>query len=253
MEIIRDPLILQKLVLEKKSEGHSIGFVPTMGALHQGHISLVKKSCEENTLNIVSIFVNPTQFNQQEDFDNYPQTLDADLRILSDYPVDFIFCPNKESLYPDNYNYTVQEHNESQLLCGKSRPGHFQGVLTVVLKLLNIVQPTKAYFGEKDFQQLQLIKNMVAAFFIPTQIVSVPIVRDYAGLALSSRNQRLSPQGLEKAQLFAKILKDAADTTSAYKELESNHIQVDYLEEIHHRRFGAVVVDNVRLIDNVQI
>ncbi len=250
MEIIRDPQHLQKLLTSMKK---SIGFVPTMGALHEGHFSLVQKSKKENDLTVVSIFVNPTQFNNPDDFKKYPQSLEKDAASLNDLGVDFLFYPTFESLYPDNYAYSIEEKEQSTLLCGASRPGHFAGVLTIVLKLLHIVNPQKAYFGEKDFQQLSLIQKMVTAFFLPVEIISVPTVRDQDGLALSSRNQRLSEKGLDRARRFAKILKQNKPVQDIKNDLINLDIQVDYLEEHAGRRFAAVYIDDVRLIDNVPL
>lgn len=251
MEKISDPLIIQELLAKKRAQGLTVGFVPTMGALHEGHLSLVKKSKAENDITVVSIFVNPTQFNQSTDFEKYPRTMEKDANLLADYKVDFLFTPTNDSIYPDNYNYSVNEKELTPLLCGKSRPGHFTGVLTVVLKLINIISPRKMYMGEKDFQQLSLIQKMVDAFFLPTEVVGVVTARDEEGLALSSRNQRLSTKGLEKARQFAKILLTSPSVTAAKEDLKKQHIDVDYIEELDHRRFGAVVIEDVRLIDNV--
>lgn len=231
----------------------SVGFVPTMGALHDGHLHLVQKSRSENDKTIVSIFVNPTQFNNPEDLAKYPRTIEQDQQLLKDAGVDFLFLPTFDSLYPDHYAFSLNEKDSDKILCGASRPGHFTGVLTVVLKLLNIAQPTRAYFGEKDYQQLSLIKEMVHAFFIPTQIVPVPTVRDAEGLALSSRNQRLSSVGLNKARTFAKTLRQKKSRESILADLREQDIQVDYLEDYKDRRFAAVFIDNVRLIDNVPL
>lgn len=250
MEIIRDPNHLQNLLISLKK---SVGFVPTMGALHEGHFSLIRKSKQENDLTVVSIFVNPTQFNNPDDFKKYPQTFETDATYLNDLGVDFLFYPTFESLYPDNYSYSVEEKKLSAALCGASRPGHFAGVLTVVLKLLNIVHPQKAYFGEKDFQQFSLIKKMTETFFLPVEIISVPTVRDPQGLALSSRNQRLSAIGIEQARLFAKLLKQNKSAQDIKDDLVQSNIKVDYLEELAGRRFAAVYIDDVRLIDNVPL
>lgn len=250
MEIIRDPQHLQKLL---RSLNKSVGFVPTMGALHEGHFQLVQQSKKTNDMTVVSIFINPTQFNNPEDFKKYPQTLDRDAQSLQSLGVDFLFYPTSESLYPDNYTYRVEENLNSTILCGASRPGHFAGVLTIVFKLLNIIGPCKAYFGEKDFQQMSLIKNMVSAFFLPVEIIAVPTVRDSAGLALSSRNQRLSPVGLEQARQFARLLKQKKSASAIKTDLLGAHIKVDYVEDVGERRFAAVFIDDVRLIDNVPL
>lgn len=230
-----------------------VGFVPTMGALHEGHLALIKKSKEENDITVVSIFVNPTQFNDKFDFENYPNTLDDDLQKLNNAEVDFLILPSYKELYSDNYRYNVTENELSKKLCGAYRPGHFDGVLTVVLKLLNIVRADFAYFGEKDFQQFLLIKDMAEAFFIDTEIISVPTIRDKDGLALSSRNVRLSKEDRKKAIRFPQLLQFDTDSEKIKAMLEEDGFKVDYIETIGDRRFGAVHIGGVRLIDNVKI
>ena len=204
-------------------------------------------------MTVVSIFVNPTQFNNPDDLEKYPRTVEQDQKMLEEANVDFLFLPNAAEMYHDQFNYSVVEKEKNSILCGASRPGHFSGVLTVVLKLLQIVQPTRAYFGEKDFQQLQIIRGMVDAFFIPTEIVNVPTQRDEVGLALSSRNRRLTADGIKKAQTFAQILKTATSLSEAKIQLKANDITVDYIEDHWDRRFAAVSIENVRLIDNVPL
>jgi pantoate--beta-alanine ligase len=229
----------------------TLGFVPTMGALHEGHLSLIQRSQQENDYTLVSIFVNPTQFNQPDDLQNYPQPFDQDVQLLKDKNVDCLLTPTEQDLYPDNYSYRVIETCFSTSLCGATRPGHFTGVLTVVLKLLNLAQATRAYFGEKDYQQLSLISGMAKAFFLPTQIVGCPTVRDQDGLALSSRNLRLKPQERAKASLFPQLLKSSYPLEKIKQKLEENGFKIDYIEDHNNRRFGAVFLGNVRLIDNV--
>jgi pantoate--beta-alanine ligase len=229
----------------------SVGFVPTMGALHLGHMELIKQSCMENNSTVCSIFVNPTQFNSTEDLEKYPKTLAQDLELLKSKNVDYVFTPQYEDIYQDNYRFKIEEKEFSKKFCGEFRPGHFDGVLTVVMKLFNIVQPSRAYFGEKDFQQLTLIQDMVKAFFMNLEVVPVKTVRDSKGLALSSRNTRLSNAGIEKAQVFAKILKNSIDLDTARMQLQENQIEVEYLQEHQGRRLAAVWIEGVRLIDNV--
>ncbi len=231
----------------------SVGFVPTMGGLHQGHISLIQQAQVANDYCIVSLYLNETQFDDASDLKSYPAHLDEDLKILDALGVDLVFLPSFQDIYPDDYTYRVSETTFSRELCGKSRPGHFDGVLTVVLKLLNLTRPTNAYFGEKDFQQLELIQGMVASFFLPVKIVPCPIVRDEEGLALSSRNRKLNSSDLSKAHFFAKALKEAQGLDSLRSALGSQNITVDYLVEKNQRRFAAVKIGNVRLIDNVAI
>ncbi len=252
MRVEENPEDLQKNILET-GKTKSIGFVPTMGALHSGHLSLVKRAKRENSFVLVSLFVNPTQFDDREDFKTYPLQQERDLVLLKEQGVDLVFCPDEKSLYPDNYTYKVIEGNFSEKLCGQSRPGHFTGVLTIVLKLLNLVRPKKVYFGEKDYQQLQLIQQMVRAFFIPTEVIGCPTLRDEKGLALSSRNQKLSASGLKKARAFAGILKNFRDIQEVRQGLESLGLEIDYIEDIRERRFAAVKIENVRLIDNVRL
>ena len=231
-------------------KGKTIGFVPTMGALHEGHLTLMRKAKAENDIVVVSVFVNPTQFNNPEDLKKYPRTLDQDLKLISSVGVDYLFNPEINDMYPDDYKYKVTENAFSKILCGAHRPGHFDGVLSVVMKLFNIVRPTRAYFGEKDYQQLKLIQGMVDSFFMNLEIVPVPIVRDEEGLALSSRNQRLSPEGLERARKFAQIFKRDNNLDEIKKDLTAQNIEVEYLEKHFDRKFAAVIIEGVRLIDN---
>jgi len=231
----------------------SVGFVPTMGALHKGHLALIKKSKEENDITVVSIFVNPTQFNDKSDFKNYPVTIDDDIIKLNNEKVDFLFLPLYEEIYSDNYKYTISENDFSQQLCGAYRTGHFDGVLTVVMKLLNIVQANVAYFGEKDYQQYLLIKGMVETFFISTEIVAIKTIREKDGLALSSRNIRLSESERKRATLFPKLLQSKKSDKEIEAELVASGFVVDYIKKKDGRRFGAVHLGNVRLIDNVKI
>lgn len=240
----------------RKSESfinESVGFVPTMGALHDGHIALIKRSLKENDLTVVSIFVNPTQFNNKNDLINYPITLENDIKILTQLKVDYLFYPKFKELYPDDYTYKVIESKFSKILCGKYRPGHFDGVLTVVMKLFNIVRPNRAYFGEKDFQQLQLIKGMVESFFMNIKIVSVPTVREKDGLAMSSRNLRLTEEERLLAAEFPKILSSGDPISQIRNKLTKKGFKVEYVEQIGKRIFAAVYLGKVRLIDNVKI
>ncbi len=239
--------------LKTNSQNFSVGFVPTMGALHQGHAELLKLARQQNDFIVLSIFVNPTQFNNPDDFKNYPITWEQDLKLAQQNGVDAIFVPNKNDLYPDDYAYKVTENNFSHQLCGAHRPGHFDGVLSIVLKLFMLTQANKAYFGEKDYQQLQLIKGMVDSFFLPIEIIPVPTVRESSGLALSSRNLRLNPQQKEKAVLISKLLKEKISTFEFKEQLESQGFKVDYVEDHSGRRFVAAEIGNVRLIDNAKI
>lgn len=231
----------------------SIGFVPTMGAFHQGHISLVEKAKEENELVVVSIYVNPTQFDKKNDFSNYPISLKDDKLILSKMNVDYLFTPSYESIYPDNFTYQIEENSFSKMLCGKSRDGHFTGVLTVVMKLLNIVTPTKMYLGEKDRQQLFLIRGMVDAFFMDVEVVAFPTIRESNELAMSSRNRRLSDEDKKNAGLFPALLGSSKSDSDIAEELNNRGFKTDYIETLDGIRYGAVFLGNVRLIDNVKL
>lgn len=231
----------------------SVGFVPTMGALHAGHEVLLQKARRENNVLVLSVFVNPTQFNDVKDFEKYPVTWDEDLQLAQKNSVDVIFAPTKDLMYPDHYRFKVIENEFSKILCGQDRPGHFDGVLSIVMKLFNLVRPQKAYFGEKDFQQLRLIQDMVEAFFMNVKVVPVPTVRESSGLALSSRNQRLSFQEKEKAPLIYKRITEKASAAEVRTQLEKDGFQVDYVTDVSGRRFVAARLGEVRLIDNVEI
>ncbi len=235
----------------RRWHSQNIGFVPTMGALHAGHLSLVAKARQENPRVAVSLFVNPTQFDAPDDLANYPRDTENDLRLLKAAGVDAVLMPDAEQLYPDDYAYQIREKVFSRDLCGQHRPGHFDGVLTVVMKLLNLVQPHRAYFGEKDYQQLVLIQGMVQAFFLPYEIIGCPIVREADGLAMSSRNRRLNPQQRQIAARLYAILSSADSVDTAWKQLQEIFDGVDYVRDWQGRRLAAVRLGPVRLIDNV--
>jgi len=236
----------------KGIQDQSLGLVATMGALHQGHISLVKKSINDNSQTMVSIFVNPTQFDQSNDLDNYPNTLDQDIIKLKNTGVNAVFIPNFNDIYPDNYAFKVHEKYLSNKYCGAHRHGHFTGVLTVVMKLFNLVIPDKAYFGEKDYQQLTLIKNMVLAFFMNIKIISCPIVREEDGLAMSSRNLRLTPEQRKMAPKIYETLKHYVSCEQITQKLSVLGFTVDYVEKLDNRILVAAYLGEVRLIDNIE-
>jgi pantoate--beta-alanine ligase len=233
--------------------GISLGYVPTMGALHEGHLSLVERSRAENDRTLVSIFVNPTQFDDLSDLDAYPRTLERDLALLDAAGVDFVLLPRAEEMYADAFRYRVSETDLSTILEGEHRPGHFGGMLTVVLKLLNIAAAERAYFGEKDWQQLSLVRGMADAFFLPTAIVACPIVRESTGLALSSRNARLSAADRERAATLHRVLTSAETTDDAISQLADAGFTIDYVDDHDGRRLAAVRLGGVRLIDNVPL
>jgi len=200
---------MQQTVKEYLHRGKSIGFVPTMGALHEGHLSLVRRCREENDISVVSIFVNPMQFGPSGDFSRYPRDVEDDMAELRKAGVDILFMPGVENMYPEGFATYVNVEHLSDKLCGHFRPGHFRGVATVVTKLLNIVRPARAYFGRKDFQQFLIIKQLVRDLNIDTETVMCPTVRETDGLAMSSRNQYLSPGERNAATVIYRTLCEA--------------------------------------------
>lgn len=240
----------ERAAMEKA--GVSVGFVPTMGALHAGHRSLLERARAENDRVVLSVFVNPTQFDDPADLKRYPRALEADL-ALAEGLADHVLVPEPREIYPDEYRYRMTEYVLSSRLEGAQRPGHFEGVLTVVLKLLNIVRPHRAYFGEKDRQQLDLVQGMVRALFMPVEIVACPTVRAPDGVALSSRNSRLSPAARERAASFPRILRHSPDAAAAVASLGAAGFGVDYVEDHDGVRLAAVRLEDIRLIDNVRL
>ncbi|RAK24539.1 pantoate--beta-alanine ligase [Flavobacterium aquaticum] len=262
-------------------QNKSIGFVPTMGALHQGHLSLLKNSLYENDVTVMSIFVNPTQFNNAEDLDKYPRTLERDVQIMQDLNNNIIvYAPEVADIYEgntisENFDYDGLENQME----GKHRPGHFDGVGTIVKRLFEIVQPNKAYFGEKDFQQLQIVKKLVLKHNIPVEVIGCPIQREANGLAMSSRNERLSESAREKAAIIYQILNlakeifqtNSAEETIKFVEKEfKKHLEfeLEYFEiadeatllpvsekesNKKYRGFIAIFIENIRLIDNISL
>ncbi|MBF0772615.1 pantoate--beta-alanine ligase [Mammaliicoccus sciuri] len=203
VEHIKD---MNSIVSQFKSQGKTIGLVPTMGALHDGHLKMMKQSIEENDVTAVSIFVNPLQFGPNEDFDDYPRPFESDLEKLKQIGVEYVFHPTVEEMYPGELEMTIKVGRLAQVLEGKKRPGHFDGVITVVNKLFNIIQPTRAYFGKKDAQQLAIIVKMVEDFNHSVQIVPIDIVREADGLAKSSRNIYLTEEERKEAVHLSKSL-----------------------------------------------
>ncbi|WP_162343396.1 pantoate--beta-alanine ligase [Cyclobacterium salsum] len=263
-----------------KGLGKSIGLVPTMGALHRGHLELIRRSKKETEVTIVSIFVNPIQFNSPEDLANYPKNLRQDMQMLSEEGVDLVFIPDEQEMYPEAVSTEFDFGPIEQVLEGRFRPGHFNGVGIVVSKLFHILQPDRAYFGQKDLQQVTLIRKLVKDLSFPTSVVTVATVREESGLALSSRNLRLSEKGrkiaplLYETLLFCKeeLLK-GQDWLSLKNEiierkLRPASIEPDYLELVELSRFSlinspiphvpfaiciAAYIENIRLIDNIVI
>jgi len=271
MKIISNPLELKEYL---KGENRTLGFVPTMGALHEGHISLIKKAKEQNELVVVSIFLNPTQFLKGEDLQSYPKKEEADIKLCKLSGVDTLFLPKAEDIYRDDEVSILAPKVRGYVLEGRSRPSHFNGVLTVVMKLLNMVNPTRAYFGKKDAQQLNLISLMVKQLFMSVEIVAVDTVREKDGLALSSRNAYLSSQEREEALKISSSLRTATamvsknilDSKEIVKkmrevlgELEIFYVEVlnrDF-EQLLHVEIGNTVilvevrVGTTRLLDNI--
>ena len=216
MKLVKTVAELQAIVKEAKKSGRTIGLVPTMGALHEGHASLIRAAHAENDFTIVSDFVNPTQFGPAEDLDAYPRTLDHDCELAGAMGADVLFAPSPKEMYPSkDMTWVEVTGNITKVLCGRTRPIHFRGVATVVSKLFNLAQPDKAYFGQKDAQQAQVLKRMVKDLFFPLEIRVMPIVREEDGLAKSSRNVYLSPEERKAAVILSKALKKAEAAIAA--------------------------------------
>lgn len=279
MRIIKEAAELEAFVAHEKNNGRSVGFVPTMGALHEGHLSLVERCVADNDVAVVSVFVNPTQFNNPDDLATYPRSEEADARLLANAGAAVMFCPSVEQMYPDG---TARDHefqlgDAAEVMEGKYRPGHFQGVAQVVSRLFMLVRPDRAYFGEKDFQQIAVIRNMVKSEGIDVEIVACPIKRADDGLALSSRNALLSPEQRALAPEIHKTLADSVDYAAGHS-LQATHdsvvehlnaipgMKVEYFEIVDARTLlpvsnwaespwivGCITVycGKVRLIDNI--
>lgn len=278
MEILRIPRIAQDTCKKHLLRGRSLGFVPTMGALHDGHISLVKRAKTENDVAIVSIFLNPLQFGPAEDLDKYPRDIEEDIRRLREEDIDILFLPDNNLMYPMGFSTYIGVEALSERLCGKFRPGHFRGVATVAAKLFNIINPARAYFGQKDFQQTVIIKRMTRDLNFDTDIVVCPTMREHDGLAMSSRNVYLDSEQRKAAGVLYRCLNEASESvrsglTSGKKireliraplSAEPLISQIDYasvydpetLEEVAEIKGDvlfavAVRIGNTRLIDNI--
>ncbi|AMW33364.1 pantoate--beta-alanine ligase [Fervidobacterium islandicum] len=276
MRLVHTVAEMKRITKELLEEGKSIGFVPTMGYLHKGHLSLVEAARKENDVVVVSIFVNPTQFGPNEDYNRYPRDLERDLRLLEPLGVDYVFNPAVEEMYPPMYSTYVEEIELSKYLCGASRPGHFRGVCTVVTKLFNIVKPTRAYFGQKDAQQFRVLRRMVRDLNMDVEMVEMPIVREEDGLAMSSRNVYLNPEERKEAtRLYKSLLKAKELIESGERDVQKiksemlcilDHplLKVDYVEIVDEETLRpveriekkvivalAVFVGKARLIDNM--
>ena len=277
MRVIRNIIDMQRMARNLKKSGKSVGFVPTMGALHAGHLSLISRARKENDIVITSIFVNPTQFGPNEDFKRYPRNLKADAFLCKKEGVDIIFYPPAEQIYPKGYRTYIHVEKLCDVLCGKFRPGHFQGVATIVTKLFNIVQPDIAYFGQKDAQQAIIIQQMTRDLNMPVRIRVMPIIRERDGLALSSRNNYLTAEQREDAVVLSEALRkaktmikpgviDSAEIIRAMRKIIQNRetAQIQYIEIVDLDELKPVkkIQDTVlvalavwfgktRLIDNI--
>ncbi|MCX7694766.1 MAG: pantoate--beta-alanine ligase [Caloramator sp.] len=270
---------MKKYMKDIKRQGKSIGFVPTMGYLHKGHISLVKRARGENDVVVVSVFVNPTQFGPNEDYERYPRDEERDSRMCEEAGCDVLFMPTKDDMYRENYSTYVEVLGLTEGLCGAKRPGHFRGVATIVTKLFNIVKPDRAYFGQKDAQQLSVIKRMVKDLDFDIEIVGCEIVRDDDGLALSSRNTYLTEEERRQAPILYKSLLKAKEEIEKGERvsekiidtirktiLEMPDAQIDYIEIVNNETLKpvekiegevlialAVKFGKTRLIDNMVV
>lgn len=280
MKVIRRIEEIVEITRKIKADGYSLGMVPTMGCLHEGHKSLIKKAVDNNDKVVVSVFVNPTQFGPDEDYESYPRTLEADAKLCDEIGADYIFHPEPEEMYPEGYStFVVPSEKMTNILCGITRPGHFRGVCTVLTKLFNIIRPDRAYFGEKDIQQLAIVKRMVTDFNFGIDIIACPIVREDDGLAKSSRNTYLNAEERQAATVLRRSIlegKKLIDSGVLIKEdvlktiksvIESEKLaRIDYVEIIDFDTFDqvdlikdntliamAVYIGKTRLIDNMII
>ncbi len=228
MEIIRIPRIVQDTCKQYTSKGRTIGFVPTMGALHEGHLSLIRRAKDENDITVVSIFVNPAQFGPSEDFEEYPRPMEEDIGTVRNEDVDLLFLPDTSSMYSGLYVTYITVETLSDKLCGAFRPGHFRGVSTVITKLFNIVSPTRAYFGQKDYQQAVIIKQLALDLNFDIDIIICPTIRERDGLALSSRNAFLTEEQRTAASVLYKALIKASDI------IESGVSNAEQIREVMH-------------------
>ncbi len=245
IKLVEQPSELRSALDDVRLQGRKIGFVPTMGNLHAGHIALVKEAQSHCDVVVVSIFVNPLQFNNSDDLANYPRTLEQDVAALNQAGADFVFTPSAEALYPNGLETETKVTVPvlSDILEGELRPGHFDGVSTVVCKLFNLVQPHLAVFGEKDYQQLALIRKMTTDLLLPIEIIGLPTVREASGLAMSSRNNRLSAEQLQTAPLLAKEMRQIAAKLSRNNQAELSQSAKQALEKMGFKCDGIDIVD----------
>lgn len=232
MKVFSKIVDLQNELFEVRKQGHSVGLVPTMGALHEGHASLVRHSVKDNDVTVVSVFVNPTQFNDKNDLKNYPRDLKADCELLEKCKADYVFAPEVEDMYPTPDTRQFEYPPVSTVMEGAHRPGHFNGVCQVVSRLFYIVRPDRAYFGEKDWQQIAVVKAMVRHLDLKVQIVECPIVRDKDGLARSSRNTLLKPEERAIAPKIYEVLKDSVEYSKKHSLKETHDFVVDKINAV---------------------
>jgi pantoate--beta-alanine ligase len=260
--IVKTRAALRRLVSRWRAAGETVGFVPTMGALHAGHAALVRRAAAENERVIVSVFVNPTQFGPGEDYSRYPRSLPADRRLVAAAGGHAVYAPSSAEMYPEGFRTHVEVEGWGALYCGRYRPGHFRGVATVVLKLLNQVGPDRAYFGEKDYQQLSILRRMVKDLDVPVSIVGVPTIREDNGLAMSSRNaylndaERAAAPALHAAMLASSREKDPA--AALRRRLRGTALKLQYAAVAREfsggaRFLAAAFLGRTRLIDNVAL
>lgn len=251
MEIVEKISEVREITAEMRRKGLKIALVPTMGYLHQGHLALVKQAKQEGTFVVMSIFVNPIQFGPNEDFSRYPRDLEHDAKLAREAGVDLIFHPAVEEMYPQQNRTTVQVSELGNALCGLSRPGHFNGVTTVVSKLFHIVQPDRAYFGQKDYQQYLIVRQMVRDLNFPIEVIPVPIVREADGLALSSRNVFLTPEQRQEAVVLSQSLIEA-ETLIRQGERSAARIEDKIREKITTQSSGIIDYVEVRSAENLE-
>ena len=277
MKVVNTITELQELIKHEKSQHHSIGLVPTMGFLHEGHRALLKRARQENEIIVLSVFVNPLQFGPNEDLANYPRDFDRDQKVAEEVGVDILFHPSVQEMYPNELSVTMQVHKRTNVLCGKSRPGHFDGVVTVLTKLFHLVQPNKVYFGKKDAQQVAVVDSLVNDLNFPLQIVAVDTVREHDGLAKSSRNVYLTEEERAEAPILYRSLQRGLELIRAGEKNPESVIsciadmihaettgEVDYVSVLSYPNLETVKLINgdyiialavkfskARLIDNV--
>ena len=248
MKIVSKIQDLKGYLAQERLNNRRIGFVPTMGALHAGHLSLVKRCVDENDICVVSVFVNPTQFNDKKDLETYPRTLEKDCELLQSAGCDYVFAPSVEEMYPEPDTRVFDFGKVMQVMEGARRPGHFNGVAQVVSKLFYIVEPDNAYFGEKDFQQIAVIRAMVKDLNLPLQLCPCPIVREESGLALSSRNALLTPEEKATAVNISKVLFESVDFSKSHTVAETHDEVVNRLNAI-----DALEVEYFEIVDGITL